>query len=91
MEGSMNEWRQRLNEVIAKMERERDELRLQLHLAKAEARDELARVDEKMAELKARAAVIDDEARDALDDIGGAARALADEVRAGYERVRKLL
>lgn len=87
----MNEWRQRLNEVIAKMERERDELRLQLHLAKAEARDELARVDEKMAELKARAAVIDDEARDALDDIGGAARALADEVRAGYERVRKLL
>jgi predicted nucleic acid-binding Zn-ribbon protein len=91
MEGSMNEWRQRLNEVIAKMERERDELRLQLHLAKAEARDELARVDEKMAELKARAALIDDEARDALDDIGGAARALADEVRAGYERVRKLL
>lgn len=87
----MNEWRQRLNEVIAKMERERDELRLQLHLAKAEARDELARVDEKMAELKARAAVIDDEARDALDDIGGAARALADEVKAGYERVRKLL
>lgn len=87
----MNEWRQRLNEVIAKMERERDELRLQLHLAKAEARDELARVDEKMAELKARAALIDDEARDALDDIGGAARALADEVRAGYERVRKLL
>ncbi|MGQ0646502.1 MAG: hypothetical protein ACT4P7_02965 [Gemmatimonadaceae bacterium] len=86
----MREWRQWLREAITRLEQERDELRLQVHFAKAEARDELARLDEQLAELKGRASRIDDEGRDALEDIGGAARALADEIRAGFERVRKL-
>ena len=86
----MTEWRQRLDEVIAKMEQERDELRLKLHLAKADARDELDKLDVKMAELKARASRVDDEARDALGDIGDAAKGLAEEIKEGFTRVRNL-
>ena len=86
----MTDWRQRLDEMVAKMEQERDELRLKAHLARAEARDELAKLDGKLADLKARAARIDDEARDAMDDIGVAAKGLVEEIRSGFERVRKL-
>ncbi len=84
----MSEWKQRFNEVVAKLEQERDELRLKMHLAKADVRDELAELDEKMAELRERASRADDEAREALGDIGDAAKALASEIREGFSRVR---
>ena len=85
----MSEWRGRLNELMAKLEQERDELRLRIHLAKADARDELAQLEVRMAELKERASRADDEARDAMGDIGDAARKLVEEIREGFERVRK--
>lgn len=84
-------WRTRLQEVLADLERERDELRLKLHLAKADGRDELARVEEKLAELRLRAGAAGSEAREAMDDINQAASRLADEIREGFSRVRKTL
>jgi hypothetical protein len=85
----MAEWKQRLNELMEKLEQERDELRLKIHLAKADARDELAQLDGKMAQLRERASRVDDEAKDAMGDIGDAARNLANEIREGFERVRR--
>jgi len=85
----MSEWKQRLNELMEKLEQERDELRLKIHLAKADARDELAQLDDKMAQLKERASRVDDEAKEAMGDIGDAARNLANEIREGFERVRR--
>lgn len=84
----MSEWRERLDALVMRLEQERDELRLQAHLAKAEAREELAGLDVKLAELRERAARIDDEARDVLEDIGVKARDLGDEIKAGYTRIR---
>jgi small-conductance mechanosensitive channel len=87
----MAEWRERLDELMTRLEQERDELQLKMHLAKAEARDELARLDTKMSQLRERASRVDDEARDAFDDIGDAARTLVNEIKEGFERVRKQL
>lgn len=84
----MSEWKSRFDELVQKFEQERDELRLKMHLAKADARDELAELDVKMAQFKERASRADDEAREAMSDIGDAARNLADEIRQGFARVR---
>jgi uncharacterized protein YPO0396 len=87
----MAEWRQRIDELMLRLQQERDELQLRMHLAKAEARDELARLDEKMSQLRERASRVDDEAKDAFGDIGDAARNLVNEIKEGLERVRKQL
>jgi chromosome segregation ATPase len=82
-----NRWRK----ILEDLEGERDELRVRLHLAKAEAKDELAKLDDRIAELKDRANAAREEAGDALDDIEGAAKVLWGEVRDGLDRVRKSL
>ncbi len=84
-------WKATLQDVLTDLERERDELKLKLHLAKAEGRDELARMEVKIAELRLRAGAAGSEARGAMDDINQAASRLADEIREGFARVRKTL
>jgi hypothetical protein len=89
----MADWRDRWQEVLSDLERQRDELKLRLHLASKEARDEWARLalDEKLATLRQRADAAGVEARGAMKEIGDAAERLVDEVREGLERVRKTL
>lgn len=88
---TMSEWSDRWQAILGDFERQRDELRVRLHLAKAEGREELARLEEKMDALRLRAQSAGSEAQDALKDIGGAAEQLANEIRQGLERVRKTL
>jgi hypothetical protein len=89
----MADWRTTWQDVIQDLERQRDELKVRLHLARAEARDEWDRLklDEKIATLRQRADAAGVEARGAMKDIGSAAEKLADEVREGLDRVRKTL
>ena len=89
----MTDWRDKWQEVLSDLERQRDELKLRLHLAGKEARDEWARLalDEKITTLRQRADAAGVEARGAMKEIGSAAERLADEIREGLERVRKTL
>ena len=81
--------RAKWQKMMADLERERDELRVRLHLAKQEARDELEKLDERIAELRARSRAARGEAGEAMDDIGDAAKDLWTEIREGFQRVRK--
>jgi hypothetical protein len=85
------DWRAKWQQVLTDLERERDELKLKIHLAKAEGRDEWARIDQKLDELRFRAGAAGSEAKDAMDDVGEAAKKLADEIKAGLDRIRKTL
>lgn len=85
------DWKAKFQDVLSDLERERDELRVRIHLGKAEARDELAKVDAKLEELRFRAGAARTEAKSAMDEIGEAAGLLADEIKQGFERVRKTL
>jgi hypothetical protein len=85
------DWRAKWQQVLTDLERERDELKLRIHLAKAEGRDEWDRIDKKLDELRFRASAAGTEAKDAMDDVGEAAKKLADEIKAGLDRVRKTL
>lgn len=90
----MSEWRQKVQELMTELEQERDELRLQMHLAKADAKDELAKMDAqldvKMAELKAKVASYDkDGDGSVMDDMGDAARKMAGELQDGFRKFRE--
>jgi hypothetical protein len=67
----------------------RDEVRLQAHLGKAELRDEIEALEPKWNELKARFDKAEDATIETGEYVGAAARLLMDELRDGYERIRK--
>ena len=87
----MTDWRTKWQQALVDLERERDELKLKIHLAKADSRDELDKLDQKLATFRQRAQAAGSEAKDSMGDIGEAAKSLVAEVKAGFERVRKTL
>lgn len=90
----MTDWSARAKELMAELEQERDELRVKMHLAKADAKDELAKLDaqldEKMSQLRTKLASLDKDGDGrVVDDLGDAVRELAREIRAGFQKFRE--
>lgn len=83
--------RERLNEMLDRLEQERDELRVRVHLGKAEARQEWERLEGRIAELRGRLDRAGSEAGDVMDDVAAAAKTLGDEIRTGFDRMRRML
>jgi hypothetical protein len=87
--------RETLTEELARLEALAQELELKAHLAKADAKDELkvlwAKAEEQRVELERELERLKQGAAEPMADIGAAARQLAVEVRAGYEKMRALL
>jgi hypothetical protein len=79
-----------LNELLHSLRKNRDQLALRLHLARAEARDEWARIEKEWQgidrRLDAAGKVAAETSAEVLDRLGQA----AEEIRKGYERLRKL-
>lgn len=71
-----------LDELIAELKQKRDELRVQMHLASREARDEWEEWERKMEGFKANARL--DETG---EGIGKAFGQLGNELRTGYKRI----
>jgi hypothetical protein len=80
---------QELDELVSTLRRERDELHVQLHLARADARDEWNELEKKWERFQSKSATVATAAGAAAGDIGAALRILGDELRAGYRRVRE--
>lgn len=80
-----------LKDLATRLERQRDELRVQAHLAKAEAREEWEELEEKWEQLKGKLRRVGEEADDASDDVKAAASLLMDELKKGYDRLRNRL
>ena len=83
--------RNELRELTAKLERQRDELRVKAALAKAEARDEWDELEDKWDRLKGKLRAAGEEADDASDDVKAARSMLMEELKKGYERIRDRL
>jgi hypothetical protein len=79
------------HELLARIREERDELNLKMHLAKAEARDEWEKLEPKWEQFQARVHTIGESAGEASKDIGVALGILGEELRHGYERIRKAM
>ena len=73
-------------DLVEELGRLRDEVRLKLHLASMEARDEWEKLEERWQQFRRKA-----DLDETVDGIGESAEGLVDELRKGYERIRKAL
>ncbi len=80
-----------IDSIIEGLKQQKDEIRLQIHLAGAEVRDELSELEKKLEELTAKASVLRKEAGDTSDNVVEAAKLVAGELKHGFDRIRKLL
>ncbi len=84
-----------LQELVDSLKQQRDELRVQMHLAQLEAREELEEewkeLEEKWAEIKPKLDAIRDDTVESSKNIFDALKMIAEEIEDGYKRVRKHL
>ena len=72
--------------LLADLKRIRDELALKIHLGSKEAQAQWAVLEQKWQKFSA-----DAQLHESAKDIGTAARALGDELKAGFEGIKKAL
>ena len=80
-----------IEEKKARIEQLRDEMNLKAHLGKAEVKDELDRLEKEWNTFLAKYKPLADEVGETGEKTGIALGLVADELKAGYERIKKLL
>ena len=88
---SIRQFSARFRDELAVLRRVRDELRVQVHLGKADAQDRWRELEQKWHALEQKATTIGREAREPLHEVREAAEDLADELRRGYRKLRRAL
>lgn len=78
-------------QVIGKLKAQRDELKVQMHLAKAEIRDEFDDLERKWEHIEGRLEKAGHEAKESAEDVGAALSTVADEIGSAYQRIKKAL
>jgi CBS domain-containing protein len=81
----------RVEGELDELRRVRDELRVRLHLAKAEAKDLWDHLERRFGELETHAKRVVARSEAPIHDMGDAARRLVDELRKGYRELRDQL
>ena len=80
-----------LQHELESLVRTRDELRVQAHLAKADARKELDRLEAGLLRLQDEVKRLAEHSKDAAHDIGATSRALLDDLKQGFDRIKREL
>jgi len=87
----MTDEQKQVEALIESLRRERDELRLKIHLGKAEVRDEWDRLERRWEEVKPKLEEAGKITADVSRNLGTAAGIAAEEIRAGYRKIRDAL
>jgi len=85
----MNDIKKNIDELIASLKQERDELRVKLNLAQKEAGNEWEKIESKLQKLEAKATEVGHVTLETSRDIGSAAKLLGEEIRDGFKKIRK--
>lgn len=83
----MNDVKKRIDDIVNDIKRERDELKVKLHLAKLEVGDEWEKIEEKLERLETKAREVRGATADSLQNIGAAAKLLGEEIRDGFKEI----
>ncbi|RPI48165.1 MAG: hypothetical protein EHM55_26015 [Acidobacteria bacterium] len=91
----MATWKEKVDDLVKELQQDRDELRVKAALGKAELREELAELDARLDDVKAKARVwadkADDEMDDLLDDAKEKTSGWMKELKEGYAKLRDRL
>lgn len=80
-----------VKEIIEDIKQHRDELNLKVSLGKLEAKDMWEEAEEKLEKLVSKGKLVAEEADETAKNTAEAAKLLAEEIKKGYDRIRKLL
>jgi uncharacterized coiled-coil DUF342 family protein len=85
------EQKQELKDLMAKLRQERDELRVQAHLMRAELRDEWQEFEDRFEKFRSKADHVLDTAGDAGGEMAKSAKELGHEIAEGFRRIRRTM
>jgi chromosome segregation ATPase len=84
----MSDVKEQMTKALEHIKQQRDELQVQLHLAKADAKDEWARLESQWEEIKPKLEATREEVGRTAESVGAALGMAIDELKKGYERLR---
>ena len=85
----MSDMKERIQEMVDNLREDRDELRVQMRLAKMEAGDEWREIEAKLAKLEAKTKELGGATAQASKEIGAAAKLLGQEIRDGFKSIAR--
>jgi len=83
--------RRRLEEDANELRAIREEIAVQIHLGKLEAKERWAELEKKWQHAEGRIKQIGEAGREAAEDVGEATQIVLDELRNGYEKLKRML
>ncbi len=87
----MADVKEQITNALEHFKQQRDELQVQLHLAKADAKDEWARLENQWEDIKPKLEAAKEEVGKTAESVGAALSLAIDELKKGYERLRSRL
>lgn len=87
----MSDNKSSLDKLVSEVKQQRDELKLQMHLASMEAKDEYKRLSGKCDELSKQYEPLSDAVEETAENLLAALSLAAGELKYGFQRVRKAL
>ncbi|MCP4941945.1 MAG: hypothetical protein ACR2N1_06040 [Rubripirellula sp.] len=87
----MSDTRKKLDDLVTTVRKERDELKLQIHLASLDAKDEYERLSKKCDQLADEYQPVTEAVEKTADNVISALGMVADELKFGFQRVRKAI
>jgi hypothetical protein len=87
----MSESKENLTELVSTLKRQRDQLALKIHLGEAEAKQEWERVTKKLDNLMKEYEPLTDAVQESAGNVFDAMLLVAEEVKDGFNRIRKSL
>ena len=85
------EYKDELNKALDYIKQQRDEINVRLHLGKKDLQDEMQVVDKKWADFRQRSEHVLETADESAEDVSEALKLLGEEIKAGFEKIRKAL
>ena len=80
-----------IDKLMDDLKQWRDELNVQMHLGKADAKDLLNETEDKWEHQRSQLDAMENETSDTAKDIGAASMLLVEEIKQGYERLKKMI
>lgn len=80
-----------LNNLLQKLKTERDQIKLKIHLAGQDAKDEWQKLEEKWKPFTDKVHEVESAAESSGEQVKAAAELLGQEIKKGFENVRKAL
>lgn len=87
----MSDWSRRIQEEVDELRGLRDDLRVRIHLGRMEARERWEKTEQDWEHLEGKLKLLAAESRESLEEVGEAARLLAEQIRESYRHLRERL